>query len=83
MKKRYNIDVTLVSAGRIALFNAYLPGKKHDARRGRYIEEVYREISDEPIPPSRNYLAIEIGGEELTENCDFQMPTVKYFFKKP
>jgi hypothetical protein len=80
MKKRHNVDVTLVSSGKIALFNAYLPGKKHDARRPRKIEEVYREISDDPIPEGRYYLALEIGGSDLSDNADFSMPTVKYIF---
>lgn len=82
MKTRFNIQVTLVSSGKIALFNDYLPGNKHSVRRPRLIEDVYREISDEPIPDTRNYLAIELGGEVIDEGCDFSMPTVKYYFKK-
>lgn len=81
MKERYNIDITLVSSGKVALFNGYLPGNKHAVRRPRLIEEVYREISEDPIPEGRRYLALELGGEELTEGCDFSMPTVKYYFK--
>jgi hypothetical protein len=50
MKERFNIDVTLVSSGKMALFNSYLPGKKHEPRRSREIAEVYREISEDPIP---------------------------------
>lgn len=45
MKKRFNVDITLVSSGKVALYNAYLPGNKHAARKTRFIEEVYREIS--------------------------------------
>jgi len=71
MKERFNIEVTLVSSGKTALFNAYLPGKKHDARLPRIIEEVYREVAEEPIPEGRYYLALEIGGEVIGEGCDF------------
>lgn len=81
LKTRFGVSITLVSCGKIALFNAYLPGKKHDARLPKRIEDVYREISDEPIPDSRRYLAIEVGGETIADGCDFQMPTVKYTFK--
>lgn len=78
MRERFNIDVTLVSSGKIALFNAYLPGNKHAARKTREMAEVYREISvDEPIPDSRNYLVIEIGGEVIGEGCDFAVPDRK------
>jgi ubiquitin-activating enzyme E1 len=83
MKERFNIDVTLLSSGRIALFNAYLPGKKHEPRKAREIAEVYREISDEPIPESRYYLKLELGGEVIGEGVDFSIPTVKYIFTKP
>ena len=81
MKTRFNIDITLVSSGKVALYNGYLPGNKHAVRKPRYIEEVYREISEELIPDGRRYLALELGGEEISEGCDFSMPTVKYYFK--
>lgn len=81
MKTRFNIDVTLVSSGKIALYNGYLPGNKHAVRLDRLIEDVYREISDEPIPDGRRYLALELGGEVIDEGCDFSMPTTQYFFQ--
>jgi len=80
MKERFNIDVTLISCGRIALYNSYLPGNKHGVRKPRLIEEVYKEISDEPIPDGRYYLPLELGGEVIGEDCDFMIPTVKYIF---
>ena len=81
MKTRFNIDVTLVSAGQVALYNGYLPGNKHAPRRERLIEDIYREIAIDPIPESRRYLALELGGEVIGEGCDFSMPTTKYYFK--
>ena len=82
MKKRYNIEVTLVSSGKVALYNGYLPGNKHAVRLPRKMEEVYREIAEDAIPEGRYYLAVEIGGNDLTDGCDFSMPTVKYNFAK-
>jgi Ubiquitin fold domain len=82
MKAKFNIEITLVSSGRSALYNAYLPGNKHAVRLPRNMEEVYREIAEEPIPEGRNYLALEIGGEVIGEGCDFMVPTVKYYFQK-
>lgn len=81
MKEKYNIEITLVSSGKVALYNGYLPGNKHAVRLPRKIEEVYREIAEDQIPDGRDYLALEIGGEELSEGCDFSMPTVKYYFR--
>ena len=50
-------------------------------RKPRLIEEVYREIAEEPIPEGRKYLALEVGGEIIGEGADFSMPTVKYIFQ--
>ncbi len=58
MRADYNVDVTLVSSGKIAMYNAYLPGNKHAVRLPRNIEDVYREIAEDAIPESRAYLAL-------------------------
>jgi hypothetical protein len=39
-----------------------LPGTKHKARLTKKIEDVYNEISAEPLPESRKYLQMELGG---------------------
>ena len=57
LKAQYNIEVTLVSCGKMALYNSYLPGNKHAPRLQRNVEEVYSEIAtDDPIPEGRGYL---------------------------
>ncbi len=82
MKEKYGVDITLVSSGQVVIYNGYLPGNKHAARRGRIMEEIYRETAtDAPIIDGRYYLPLEIGGEDINEGCDFSMPTVKYIFQ--
>ena len=81
LKEKYNVEVTLVSSGRVAVYNGYLPGNKHAVRLPRTPEDVYREISEDPIPAGRKYLALELGGEDVDEGCDFSMPTLKYYFE--
>ena len=74
MKEKYKIDVTLVSCGTYALFNAYLPGNKHKPRLEQKIEDVYAGIDENPIPKGRYYLKLEMGGsmeDENGEECDF------------
>jgi ubiquitin-activating enzyme E1 len=82
MQKKYNIEITLVSAGNFALYNAYLPGNKHNDRLSKKVEDVYVQISGETIPPKKKYLQLEFGGSIIGEDADFQMPTTKYIFKK-
>ena len=82
MKQRFNIEINLVSSGKICLFNEYLPEKWHEPRKNREISEIYSEIeTDNPIPESRNYLALELAGEAIGEGADFSIPTVKYYFR--
>ncbi len=82
MKKRFNIDITLVTSGKMSLFNAYLPNKKHEPRRQQEISEVYMSIAEDPVPDTRYYLCLELGGEVIGEGKDFSIPTVKYIFRK-
>ena len=82
MKQRFNIEITLVTSGKMSLFNAYLPGNKHAPRLAEEISEVYKRISDDPIPETRYYLCLELGGEVIGEGKDFSIPTVKYIFRR-
>jgi hypothetical protein len=79
--EKFQIEITLVSCGKVALYNGYLPGNKHAVRLTRPPEDVYREIAEDQIPESRRYLALELGGEVIGEGSDFSMPTIKYYFK--
>lgn len=83
LKDTIKIEVSLVTAGQFALYNAYLPGEKQKKRLTMKVEDVYNEVSPEPMPASRKYLQMELGGSVLGEDdVDFQIPTVKYIFKK-
>lgn len=78
-KESHNINITLVSAGKVCIYNQYLPGNKHAPRLERKIEEIYSEISEEKIPEGRFWLPLEFGGE-TADGDDFSMPTTKYIF---
>ena len=45
MREKYHVEINLVSCGRIALFNGYLPNNKHSVRLPLIIEELYNEIT--------------------------------------
>jgi len=83
LKEQYKIEVTLVSAGNFALYNAYLPGNKQKDRLTQKVEDVYKKVSEQTIPDTKYYLQLELGGTvlETEEEADFQMPTLKYCFK--
>lgn len=85
LKEKIGIEVTLVSSGKYAIYNGYLPGNKHQSRLTRPIEEVYNEVAEDDlkIPERRRYLVLEVGGslEADGEECDFQIPPIKYVFK--
>lgn len=85
LKTELGIEITLVSSGSISLYNGWLPGNKHGARLNRPIEEVWAEISQDPLAASRPYLQLEVGGNvvvaEGADELDFQIPTIRYQFK--
>lgn len=78
LKESHGLDITLVSAGKVCLYNQYLPNGKHAPRLDQRIEEIYASISDEPIPEGRTWLACEMGGEVIADGSDFMVPTLKY-----
>lgn len=74
----YNVETTLLSSGTFALYNSYLPGKKHAPRLSRKIEDIYAEIC-EPVV-GRNYIILEVGVATIDEGIDVTMPKFKYIF---
>lgn len=80
LKEIMGINVSMVACGRLALFNAYLPGNKHKARLDIAIEKVFADISPQPLPEGRYYLILEVGGETVDDGADFTMPPIKYCF---
>ena len=47
LEETYGIEVTLVSCGQYAVYNAYLPGNKHAPRLEKKVEDVYVQVSEE------------------------------------
>ena len=83
LEEKYNIEITLASCGQYAMYNAYLPGGKHKPRLEQKVEDIYNQISETPLGPNKKQLQIELGGScRDEEDCDFQMPSVKYIFRK-
>ena len=65
------VDITMVTCGQIALYNAYLPGNKHADRLPKKPEDVYREISEQDFPEGRYYMVLEVGGAIKETEEDF------------
>lgn len=81
LEKEYGIEVSLVTSGKFAVYNEYMP--KHKPRLQQKIEDVFVQIAEEPLPAALNYLCLEFGGAVVGEDdMDFQMPTCKYIFRK-
>ena len=62
LRDNKGVEITMVTSGNYALYNAYLPGNKHAARNSAKIEDIYQQIATEPIPESRRYIKIDVGG---------------------
>jgi len=73
LKTEVGIEVSLASSGSISLYNGWLPGNKHAKRLNRPIEEVYAEISSDPLPATRNYLCLEVGGNVIVKDGEDEL----------
>jgi len=83
LEEKLKIEVTLVSSGKYALYNSYLPGNKHKVRLDMKVEDIYNQVAEKPLPKGRKYVQMELGGScKDEEDADFQVPTVKYVFTK-
>jgi len=78
LRDEYKVETTLLSSGTLAIYNSYLPGKKHAPRLERKIEDIYAEIG-EPVK-NRNYLTLEAGSATIEDGVDVTMPKFKYVF---
>jgi ubiquitin-activating enzyme E1 len=79
---KYGIEVYLLACGDYSLYNGFLPGKKHAPRLEKKIEDVYLGIEGSSIPDHKKYLIIVPGGTIKESGDDFQIPPLKYVFKK-
>ena len=75
------LEITMITTGNIALYNAYLPNNKHASRLPMKVEDIFREMSDLGLPGGRYYLILEVGGSIKDTEEDFQIPPIKYCFK--
>jgi len=81
LKDNKGLEISMVTCGNVALYNAYLPQNRHAPRLTQSIESVYTSIAkDEPIPEGRRYLKIDVGGVIIANNEDFQIPPIQYYF---
>ena len=78
-KEVHQAEVSMITYGSLQVYNEYLPGNKHAARKERLIEDVCKEISKDTLVPGRTYLQLEVGAADLEGN-DALMPSVKYTF---
>ena len=78
-KKRFGLDVTMITSGVLILFSDLLPNPKLEQRKSMKLNEIYESISEQKLSPSRKLLELEISLENKeTGEDDFEFPTVHY-----
>ena len=80
LRENHAVDISMVTCGEVALYNAYLPGNKHAPRLAQTPEEIHKQITGVDQPAGRRYLKIDVGGSIIESGADFQMPPIKYYF---
>lgn len=82
LKTDHKLDATIISSGKICLYNGYLPGGKHNDRKLKTPQDLYAEITGETIPAFKRYMALEASCEHTEEGIDMNIPVVKYTDRK-
>lgn len=80
LKVNHGVEITMVTTGDFALYNAYLPGGRHVPRLQQTPEAVLLQITGQSPPEGRRYIRLDVGGTIIADGADFQMPPVKYYF---
>ena len=80
LRENKGVDISMVTCGEVALYNAYLPGNKHAPRLAQTPEQIHKDITGQDQPAGRRYLKIDVGGSIIESGADFQMPPIKYYF---
>lgn len=80
LRENKAVEISMVTCGEVALYNAYLPGNKHAPRLAQTPEQIHKQISGKDQPAGRRYLKIDVGGTIIADGADFQMPVIKYYF---
>jgi ubiquitin-activating enzyme E1 len=80
LRSEHKLNATIISSGKICLYNSYLPGGKHNDRLPKLIQDLYGEITNEPVPAWKHHLALEASCEHVDSDCDMNIPVIKYNF---
>merc|ERR1719235_1950422 len=76
--KDFNVEVMIVCAGNVCLYNKY--ASAHKKRFDQPVKALYEEITKAPLPAKKKYLALEVSASDVDDDIDVQIPTVKFIF---
>jgi ubiquitin-activating enzyme E1 len=78
LKEKFNVDVMIVCAGNVCIYNKY--ASAHKKRVDQPVKALYEEITKAPLPAKKKYLALEVSASDIDDDIDVQIPTVKFIF---
>lgn len=80
LTEEYKLETSMLSVGNLALYNEYLPGKKHAPRLSQKIEDVHAKVNPAGVIEGKNYICLDVGACLIEDGVDVTMPRVKYTF---
>ena len=82
IKKKYDVEVNIVTSGDKVFYNPSGNKKKMQARQIMKIEDIDREMNEKSKDSMNDYLILDIGGVTKKDKTEVSMPKIKYTFKK-
>ena len=80
-EKKYNLEVTMASAGVSLLYSSFMQPEKLKERMDKEVSLVLEEIQQKPLPSWQKYLIVEIIADLIDSDEDIEVPSVRYQFR--
>jgi len=77
IKEKYGIQVSIMSCGKLCVYNKYGGGGNNAIRLQLTPDECYKHITQEVYPKHKKFVELEISGEAL-DGVDCVTPSIKY-----
>eukprot|EP00388_Colpodella_angusta_P007581 GDKJ01021329.1.p1 GENE.GDKJ01021329.1~~GDKJ01021329.1.p1 ORF type:complete len:1075 (-),score=296.33 GDKJ01021329.1:141-3365(-) len=88
IQEKLNVEVTMVASGKFSMYNTFIPSATMKSRYERPVKDVYDDLLAvaaqtspvDVIPPSRNYIALQLSCSDPEDDADVIIPTVKLVY---
>lgn len=80
LQKEHKIEISMITAGKFILYNPSLYRAHATTRANMKIVDVWKQVTNQQLPPGRSYLLLDLSVTEIGGASDVAVPQCQYFF---